>query len=82
MEILDVFLIIGDVTLIIVYCLYILILRRSLIKNGQKINNFMKATLICLGISIVLWEFVYMRLIIQGTIIYDELTNLISGFLS
>ena len=40
------------ISLLVIYIIYILILRKSLIKNRLKINNFIRATLICLGISI------------------------------
>ncbi len=44
------------ISLLVIYIIYILILRKSLIKNRLKINNFIRATLICLGISIAFIE--------------------------
>ena len=40
-----------DISLLIIYSLFIYKIRSSLERNAQKINNYMKATLICFGIS-------------------------------
>ena len=72
-----------DFSMFIIYSLYIWKIRTSLKRNGQKINNYIKATLICLGISIVLVQFSTVRQIIMQTAIEDPVVDsLISGFLN
>ncbi len=69
-------------SLLVIYSLYIYKLRTELAKNGQKINNFIKATLICLGISIVLLQFYIIRLIIMQRLIEDAVDSLFTGFMN
>ncbi len=65
MELIEVLILVSYILLPVIYIIYILILRKSLIKNQLKINNYIRATLICLGISIAFLELIFVDLIIE-----------------
>jgi|LauGreDrversion4_2_1035121.scaffolds.fasta_scaffold470757_1 hypothetical protein len=74
---------VSETFFVLIYAFYIYKLRKSLNKNGQKVNNYIKATLICLGISSVLMQTGIIKVIIaQQMIEEDSIESVFGGFLN
>ena len=73
-----------DCTLMLIYGFYIYKLRKTLINNKQQINNFIKATLICLGISLVVLQNNLLRTLftLETSWKVEPLEKFMQGFLS